>query len=80
MALRRQVLSAYKQILYLAKDWPEGYTVLRDRARKAFLINRNEEDPRKIEMLVGRAEFVAKEIETLYKLKKYRTLKKRYYS
>ena len=66
--------------MYLAKDWPEGYGVLRDRAKGAFLINRNENDQRKIELLIGRAEFVVKEIETLYKLKKYRTIKRRYYN
>ena len=67
------------QILYLAKDWPEGYAALRDRARRAFLINRQETDPRKIEQLIGRAEYVAKEVEALYMLKKYRTMKRRYY-
>lgn len=63
----------------MARDWPEGYVVLRDRAKRAFLINRMETDKRNIELLIGRAEFVVKEIETLYKLKKYRTMKKRYY-
>ena len=67
------------QILYLAKDWPEGYAALRDRAKRAFLINRQETDPRKIEQLIGRAEYVAKEVEALYMLKKYRTMKRRYY-
>ena len=67
------------QLLYLARDWPDGYTALRDRTRRAFLINREETDPRKIEHLLGRAEYVIKEIEALYRLKKYRTLKKRYY-
>ena len=67
------------QLLYLARDWPEGYASLRDRARQAFLINRQETDQRKIEHLVERAKFVAKEIEALYKLKKYRTIKRRYY-
>ena len=75
----RGILFSLLQILYLARDWPDGYVVLRDRAKRAFLINREETDPRKIEILIGRAEFVVKEIETLYKLKKYRTLKRRYY-
>ena len=67
------------QILYLAKDWPEGYAALRDRAKRSFLINRQETDARKIEQLIERAEFVVKEVEALYSLKKYRTMKKRYY-
>lgn len=40
--------------------------------------NKAETDPQKIAELIGRAEFVAKEVEALYKLKKYRTLKRRY--
>ena len=52
---------------------------MRDRTRGAFLRNRNETNPEKITELIGRAEFVAKEIEALYALKKYRTLKRRYY-
>ena len=69
----------FAQILYLARDWPDGYAALRDRAKRAFLINRQETDPRKIEQLIERAKYVAKEVEALYMLKKYRTMKRRYY-
>ncbi|MCL4122956.1 UNVERIFIED_CONTAM: hypothetical protein GTU68_000724 [Idotea baltica] len=41
--------------------------------------NQDVSDPEKIKMLIGRGEFVIKEIEALYMLRKYRTLKKRYY-
>jgi hypothetical protein len=47
--------------------------------RKAFLGNAHVTDPQHIERLVERGHFVAKEIEALYKLKKYRSLKKSYY-
>lgn len=42
--------------------------------------NRDVTDPEKIEELIARGNYVVKEIETLYMLRKYRTLKKRYYS
>ena len=41
--------------------------------------NRNETDPEKIKMLIARGEYVIKEVEALYMLRKYRTLKQRYY-
>ena len=41
--------------------------------------NKDETDNEKIDQLIKRGEFVTKEIEALYMLRKYRTLKKRYY-
>ncbi len=41
--------------------------------------NRNVKDPDEIKVLLARGEYVTKEIEALYMLRKYRTLKKRYY-
>lgn len=66
-------------MLYMGKGWPQGHEVFRDRARKAFANNSSETDPIKISALIDRGNFVLKEIEALYKLKKYRTLKRRYY-
>lgn len=37
-------------------------------------------DPQQIELLIKRGEYVIKELEALYMLRKYRTLKRRYYS
>ena len=67
-------------MLYMGRGWPEGYDVFRDKAKKAFIKNRDEEDPVKISALLRRGRFVLREIEALYKLKKYRTMKKRYYN
>ena len=66
-------------MLYMGREWPQGYTIFRDRARRAFAKASGETDPQKIRELIKRGEFVLKEIEALYMLKKYRTLKKRYY-
>ena len=41
--------------------------------------NKDVTDPQKIEELVARGEYVMKELEALYMLRKYRALKKRYY-
>ena len=42
--------------------------------------NKDVEDPKKIAELIARGEYVMKELEALYMLRKYRALKKRYYS
>ena len=41
--------------------------------------NKDETDPEKIKILIARGEYVIKELEALYMLRKYRTLKNRYY-
>ncbi|KAL5501952.1 hypothetical protein EMCRGX_G008637 [Ephydatia muelleri] len=76
---KRDVLRVFKQLLYLGRDWPQGYTFFRQRVKNAFLRNKSVSDPQTIKELTGKAEYVLKEIDALYKLKKYRTLKRRYY-
>lgn len=63
----------------MGREYPAGFEFFRTRLRNAFRKNRSESDPKKIEMLIGRGEFVVKEIDALYKLRKYRHLKKNYY-
>ena len=41
--------------------------------------NKDVKDPQKIQELIARGEYVMKELEALYMLRKYRALKKRYY-
>ncbi|XP_049867945.1 electron transfer flavoprotein regulatory factor 1 [Pectinophora gossypiella] len=76
---RKAVLNLYKTLLFLGRDWPQGYDLFRKRLHKVFTKNSEETDPKKIQMMVKHGEFVVKEIEALYKLKKYRTMKRRYY-
>ncbi|XP_066145881.1 electron transfer flavoprotein regulatory factor 1 isoform X2 [Euwallacea fornicatus] len=80
MSQRSRVLNLYRTLLHLGKHWPAGFNYFRQRLHMAFFKNREETDPTKIEEMIRRGEFVAKEIEALYMLKKYRTLKRRYYS
>ncbi|EDV21939.1 uncharacterized protein TRIADDRAFT_29914 [Trichoplax adhaerens] len=66
-------------MLYLGRDYPAGYDYFRERLRRAFMKNREVKDPETIHKMIDRGKFVIKEIEALYMLKKYRTLKRRYY-
>lgn len=77
--LRGEVVRLYKNLLYLGREYPKGSDYFRERLKAAFMKNKDETDPEKIKMLVARGDFVIKELEALYFLRKYRTLKKRYY-
>ncbi|XP_063534067.1 electron transfer flavoprotein regulatory factor 1 [Cydia strobilella] len=76
---RAAVINLYKTLLYLGRDWPQGYDLFRKRLHKVFTKNSNETDPAKIDMMIKHGHYVVKEIEALYMLKKYRTMKRRYY-
>ena len=72
-------LSCLLQLVYLGKEYPQGEQYFKTRLKAAFLKNKDVSDPEEIQKLIDRGNFVKKEIEALYMLKKYRTLKKRYY-
>ena len=63
----------------MGKDYPKGYDYFRARVKAAFLKNKSVEDPEMIRVLVARGRYVMKELEAMYRLRKYRTLKQRYY-
>ncbi|KAG1666334.1 NADH-cytochrome b5 reductase 3 [Nymphon striatum] len=77
---RSTVVQLYKNLIHLGKDYPKGQIYFNQKLKAAFLKNKNVTDPKEIELLVARGEYVMKELEALYMLKKYRTLKRRYYS
>nr|XP_056701902.1 electron transfer flavoprotein regulatory factor 1 [Euleptes europaea] len=77
--LRYEVLNLYKNLLHLGKDYPKGADYFRTRLKTAFAKNKDVKDPEKIKELIARGEFVIKELEALYFLRKYRALKQRYY-
>lgn len=77
-SLRHQVIRIYKELLYLGRDYPQGYAYFRNRLHKAFASQQHITDEAKITDGIKRAEFVKKEIEALYYLKRYRTLRGRY--
>ncbi|XP_030621484.1 LYR motif-containing protein 5B [Chanos chanos] len=76
---RGEVVRLYKNLLFLGREYPKGVEYFRDRLRAAFVKNKDVQDPEKIKQLIKRGEFVVKELEALYYLRKYRAMKKRYY-
>ncbi|KAF1843799.1 LYR motif-containing protein 5A [Cucurbitaria berberidis CBS 394.84] len=76
--LRHQVIRIYKDLLYMGREYPQGYDYFRARLRKAFASQREVTDEAQIRKGLQRAEFVKKGIEALYYLKRYRTLRQRY--
>jgi hypothetical protein len=56
------------ELLFLGRDYPQGYTYFRDRLHAAFWKQRDMVDSEQIQQGVKRAEFVKKEIEALYVL------------
>lgn len=78
MVLRQQVINVYKELLEMGAHHPRGYHYFRDRLHKAFASHAHLTDEREIREGIKRAEFVKKEIEALYYLKRYRSLRQRY--
>ncbi|KAF7681393.1 hypothetical protein GT037_000369 [Alternaria burnsii] len=76
--LRHQVIRIYKDLLFMGREYPQGYDYFRTRLHKAFASQKNLTDEAKIKQGIERAEYVKKEIEALYYLKRYRTLRQRY--
>ncbi|XP_068962382.1 electron transfer flavoprotein regulatory factor 1 isoform X3 [Petaurus breviceps papuanus] len=77
--LRGEVLTLYKNLLYIGREYPKGADYFKRRLKAAFLKNKDVNDPEKIRELIARGEFVIKELEALYFLRKYRAMKQRYY-
>ncbi|KAF2444452.1 LYR motif-containing protein 5A [Karstenula rhodostoma CBS 690.94] len=76
--LRHRVINIYKELLFLGREYPLGYEYYRTRLHKAFASQQHVTDEEQIRKGIERAEFVKKEIEALYYLKRYRALRQRY--
>ncbi|XP_078494922.1 LYR motif-containing protein 5B-like [Ciona intestinalis] len=77
--LRHAVKQLYKTLIFIGREYPKGGIYFRDKCHAAFMKNKDVTDPAEIKMLISRGEYVVKELEALYRLRKYRTLRKRYY-
>lgn len=73
-------ISFFFKLLFLGRDYPKGADYFKRRLKNVFLKNKDVKDPEKIKELIARGEFVMKELEALYFLRKYRAMKQRYYS
>nr|CAG4643063.1 EOG090X02DZ [Ilyocryptus agilis] len=67
------------QEMFRGKEYPGGAEYFRGKLKSAFVRNKNLKDTDEIEHAISRGNFVIKELEAMYKLRKYRALKKRYY-
>lgn len=76
-ALKTEVKNLYKTLIYISRDWHHD---LRPQIKNAFVKNKDVTDPVEIRKLIERGEYVGREITATYRLKKYRALKRRYYS
>ena len=77
--LRSEVIAVYKHLSYLGREYPKGEDWFKPRLKNGFMKNKDVQDPEEIKKLIARADFVAKELEALYALRKYRALKDRYH-
>ncbi|KAF1920311.1 hypothetical protein BDU57DRAFT_438769 [Ampelomyces quisqualis] len=59
-ALRHKVMRVYKELLYLGREYPQGYEYYRARLHRAFISQKDLEDEEKIRAGIKRAEFVKK--------------------
>ena len=78
-ATKTRVIQLYKQLIYLGREYPKDPEVMTSKIHDVFMRNAGETDPLKIEELIDKGNYIVKELEALYYLKKYRTLKRRYY-
>ncbi|KAK4521506.1 uncharacterized protein ATC70_012122 [Mucor velutinosus] len=77
--LRPQVIALYKQLVYLGREYPAGYAdFFRPKLKAAFLKKRELTNEQEILKSIKFGEYIIKELEMMYYLRKYRTLRKRY--
>ena len=62
----------------MGRDYPMGFQFFRERLKRVFLRNRGVTDLDQLGELHDRARFVIRELEAMYKLRKYRYLKRTY--
>jgi len=76
---RSRVIQLYKNLLHLGREYPQGYDYFRSKCHNAFTKNKNIKGEEQVEEWLAKGDYIIKELEALYMLKKYRTLKRRYY-
>eukprot|EP00286_Rhodomonas_abbreviata_P016618 CAMPEP_0181340290 /NCGR_PEP_ID=MMETSP1101-20121128/29757_1 /TAXON_ID=46948 /ORGANISM="Rhodomonas abbreviata, Strain Caron Lab Isolate" /LENGTH=78 /DNA_ID=CAMNT_0023451409 /DNA_START=218 /DNA_END=454 /DNA_ORIENTATION=- len=74
------VRDLYKRIIIVGKDYPAGLEHVRRKAKEAFMKNKDLTDEVEIKRAVARGRwYVRNELTAVIQLKKYRTIKDRYY-
>jgi len=75
--LKDEVKNLYRTLLYLSREWP---TDIRPKIREAFKKNIRVTSEDEIRRLIDRGNYICREITATYHLRKYRAMKRRYYS
>ncbi|KZT07737.1 uncharacterized protein LAESUDRAFT_650802 [Laetiporus sulphureus 93-53] len=75
---RLRALSLYKELHRLGRDYPDPAYNFHGKLRGLFDKNRALEDPKEIEKAIKLGEYIRNETLALYKLRKYRYLKRMY--
>ncbi|TRY73129.1 hypothetical protein TCAL_08804 [Tigriopus californicus] len=65
-------------LIHLGRDYPQNPRGFQANVHRVFMKNRDVREEHTIEALIAQGQYVVKELEALYMLKKYRTLKRRY--
>jgi len=73
------VRDLYKRILVVGKDYPLGLDWVKTKAKPWIRQNAELTEEREIRKKVGEGRFWVREMQSVIKMKKYRTMKKRYY-
>lgn len=76
--MRPEVRLLYKELLYIGREYPKGTVVFNAMLKKGFLKNKSLSTDEEISKAVEHGRYVYKELEALWFLKKYRTIKSRY--
>lgn len=74
------VRDLYKRFIIAARTYPGGADVVRRRAKEAFFSKRNLTDELDILKAVKIGRYMVRELNAVAQLKKYRSLKKSYYT
>ncbi|KAG8968127.1 hypothetical protein FRC03_008480 [Tulasnella sp. 419] len=77
---RLRSIRLYKELHRLGREYPDPAYDFLGKLRRGFERNRNLTDPEKIEKAFALWEYIRKETIALYSLKKYRHLKRMYYT
>ena len=73
-----RVRQLYKKLLFIGREYPAGYEKFRAGCKAAFLKKRDLPADQ-VQKAIEHGEYVYKELEALWFLKKYRSMKTRYY-
>lgn len=76
-SMHPKVRQLYKQLFFMSKDYPLGPSYFRPKLKNAFLAKKDL-SPDQIDGAIKHGEYVVKELEALYFLKKYRKINKNY--